>query len=147
MTHAVAGMGQRRGYRRHVRVGEALREVVAEAIELRVDDPRLGFVTVTAVDMAPDLRSAKVFVSVLEQDADRALGALSDAAPLLQREVARHLRLMWTPRLTFIADSSQERAFRLDALIDQAVKDSGADSDTEPTAEGREAHLEGENTQ
>jgi len=142
MTHAVAGMGQRRGYRRHVRVGEALREVVAEAIERRVDDPRLGFVTVTAVDTAPDLRSAKVFVSVLEQSSEGTLAALADAAPLLQREVARHLRLMWTPRLTFIADFGQERAFQLDALIDQAV----ADIDTGPTHEGRDANSEGKDT-
>jgi ribosome-binding factor A len=138
MTHAVAGMGQRRGYRRHVRVGEALREVVAEAIERRVDDPRLGFVTVTAVDAAPDLRSAKVFVSVLEQNPEGTLAALADAAPLLQREIARHLRLMWTPRLVFIPDTGQERAFQLDALIDQAVKDIDLDTDTEPPAEGED---------
>jgi ribosome-binding factor A len=123
MTQAVAGMGHRRGYRRHVRVGEALREVVAEAIERRVDDPRLGFVTVTAVDAAPDLRTAKVFVSVLASAPDAALGALSDAAPLLQREVARHLRLMWTPRLSFIYDTGTEEAFRMDALIDHALHD------------------------
>jgi ribosome-binding factor A len=123
MTQAVAGMGHRKGYRRHVRVGEALREVVAEAIERRVDDPRLGFVTVTAVDAAPDLRTAKVFVSVLASAPDAALGALSDAAPLLQREVARHLRLMWTPRLSFIHDTGTEEAFRMDALIDHALHD------------------------
>jgi ribosome-binding factor A len=140
MTHAVAGMGQRRGYRRHVRVGEALREVVAEAIERRLDDPRLGFVTVTAVDAAPDLRSAKVFVSVLEENSEGTLAALADAAPLLQREIARHLRLMWTPRLAFIPDTGQERAFRLDALIDQAVQDTrnDIDIDTEPPAEGED---------
>ena len=131
MTQAVAGMGHRRGYRRHVRVGEALREVVAEAIERRVDDPRLGLVTVTAVDAAPDLRTAKVFVSVLGSVPEVALGALADAAPLLQREIARHLRLMWTPRLSFIEDTGQARAFEMDALIDKAVEDLPPETDND----------------
>lgn len=131
MTQAVAGMGHRKGYRRHVRVGEALREVVAEAIERRVDDPRLGFVTVTAVDAAPDLRTAKVFVSVLGDAHGATLAALSDAAPLLQREIARHLRIMWTPRLSFIEDTGPEEAFRMDALIDKAVEDLPSETETD----------------
>ncbi len=137
MTQAVAGMGHRRGYRRHVRVGEALREVVAEAIERRVDDPRLGFVTVTAVDAAPDLRTAKVFVSVLGSVPEVALGALADAAPLLQREIARHLRLMWTPRLSFIEDTGQARAFEMDALIDKAVEDLPPETETDEGDDAR----------
>jgi ribosome-binding factor A len=137
MTQAVAGMGHRRGYRRHVRVGEALREVVAEAIERRVDDPRLGLVTVTAVDAAPDLRTAKVFVSVLGSVPEVALGALADAAPLLQREIARHLRLMWTPRLSFIEDTGQARAFELDALIDKAVEDLPPETETDEGDDAR----------
>jgi len=140
MTQAVAGMGHRKGYRRHVRVGGALREVVAEAIERRVDDPRLGFVTVTAVDAAPDLRTAKVFVSVLGSAPEVTLSALAHAAPLLQREVARHLRLMWTPRLSFIEDTGTEKAFEMDALIDKAVEDigpeTGADSGAAEDDEG-----------
>jgi len=140
MTHAVAGMGHRKGYRRHVRVGGALREVVAEAIERRVDDPRLGFVTVTAVDAAPDLRTAKVFVSVLGAAPEVTLAALSDAAPLLQREIARHLRLMWTPRLSFIEDTGTEQAFEMDALIDRAVHDDDdRDADHSDNAEGDDA--------
>jgi len=108
---------QQKGYRRNVRVGEAIREVLAQAVERRVDDPHLGLVTITHVDAAPDLRTARVFVSVLGAEPDAALAALTEAAPVLQREIAAHLRLMWTPRLTFLADTATERAFRIDRLL------------------------------
>jgi ribosome-binding factor A len=118
MTGAVAKPGhQHKGYRRNERVGEAILEVLAEAIERHVDDPRLGLVTVTHVDAAPDLRTARVYVSVLGAEPEAALAALTHAHPVLQREIAAHLRLMWTPRLTFVADTAAERAFRIDRLL------------------------------
>jgi len=136
-TYAVAGKGHRKGYRRRERVGEALKEVLGEALERRVDDPRVGFVTVTAVDAAPDLKTARVYVSVLGGDPDRSLKALGDAAPVLQREIARSLRLMWTPKLTFTLDEGPERAFRITRLLDSVSDDAANDFADDPKEDPR----------
>jgi ribosome-binding factor A len=119
MTRAVARTGQHRGFRRSERVGAAIREVLAEAIERLVDDPHMGLITITAVDVAPDLKSARVYVSVLGAPPEPALAALTETAPALQREIASHVRLMWTPRLAFVADTTAERAFRIDRLLNE----------------------------
>jgi ribosome-binding factor A len=119
MMQTVARPGHHKGYRRNVRVGEALREVLAEAIERRVDDPADGLVTVTHVDAAPDLKTARVYVSVLGGSPEAALADLAEAAPDLQKAIARHLRLMWTPRLSFHLDTGTEQAFRIDRLLDE----------------------------
>jgi ribosome-binding factor A len=117
MTSVVGRPSHHKGYRRNVRVGEAIQEVLALAMERVIDDPRLGLVTVTHVDAAPDLKTARVYVSVLGAEPEAALDALAEAAPQLQREIADHLRIMFTPRLTFLADTAAERAFRIDRLL------------------------------
>lgn len=120
MMHTVARPGHHKGFRRNVRVGEALREVLAEAVERHVDSPGAGLITVTRVDAAPDLKTARVFVSVLGGDPETALAAVGARAPDLQREIARHLRLMWTPRLSFFLDTGAEQAFRIDELLGES---------------------------
>lgn len=102
------------------RVNEQLKHVLSEGIgELK--DPRIGFVTITGVEVAPDLGSAKVFVSVLGNDRkrDAALAALGSAAGVLQGKVNRELRLRRTPQLAFHYDPSVERGVRMTALIDE----------------------------
>ena len=102
------------------RVDEAVREVLSDAITHRVKDPRVGFVTVTAVETASDLRHARVFVSVLG-DAGvrrRSLDGLQSAHGVLQRVVACELRLKHTPTLEFVYDDTAERAQRVTQLID-----------------------------
>ena len=103
------------------RVDEAVREVLSDAISLQVKDPRIGFVTVTAVETAPDLRRARVFVSVLgEQGArKRSLEGLRSAHGILQAAVARELRLKHTPALEFVYDDTSERGMRIAELIDR----------------------------
>jgi ribosome-binding factor A len=103
------------------RVDEAVREVLSDAISLKVKDPRIGFVTVTAVETAPDLRRARVFVSVLGDGAvrKRSMDGLRSAHGVLQRVVARELRLKYTPTLEFIYDDTSERGLRIARLIDQ----------------------------
>ncbi len=121
---------KQKGYRRFNRVGDSLQQVIAEAIERKVDDPRLGFVTVTHVEAAPDLRTAKVFVSVLGggDDADlRSIAALKDAAFLIQREIAGQMRMKWTPRLTFIADDTPAKADHIERVM-RDVRDAQADA-------------------
>jgi ribosome-binding factor A len=101
------------------RVDEAMREVLSDAITQDLKDPRVGFVTVTAVDTSPDLRHARVHVSVLGDDKQRRLtmDGLQAAHGFLQRRVAGELRLKHTPRLDFHYDDTAERADRLERLL------------------------------
>ncbi len=103
------------------RVDEAVREVLSDAIAQRVKDPRVGFVTVTAVETASDLRRARVFVSVLGDAGvrKRSLQGLQSAHGVLQRVVARELALKHTPTLEFVYDDTAERAERLTRLLDE----------------------------
>ncbi len=105
------------------RVDEAMREVLSDAITSEIKDPRVGFITVTAVETSPDLRHARVFVSVLGEEAvrRRSLAGLESAHGYLQRRVARELRLKNTPTLEFVYDETVERAQRLTDLIDREV--------------------------
>jgi ribosome-binding factor A len=102
------------------RVNAAVREVLAEAVgELR--DPRIGFVTVTDVVTTPDLRHARVFVSVLgsETKREKTLEGLAAAHGVLQARIAQELRLKRTPQLAFEYDPSVERGVRMSHLIDE----------------------------
>ena len=103
------------------RVDEAVREVLSDAISKQVKDPRVGFVTVTAVETASDLRRARVFVSVLGDSGvrKRSLQGLRSAHGVLQRVVARELRLKHTPTLEFVYDDTSERGFRIAELIEK----------------------------
>jgi ribosome-binding factor A len=101
------------------RVDEAMREVLSDAITQDLRDPRVGFVTVTAVDTAPDLRQARVHVSVLGTDKEqrRSMDAIESARGYLQKQVAAQLRLKYTPQLSFHYDDTAERADRLERLL------------------------------
>jgi ribosome-binding factor A len=106
------------------RVDEAVRQVLSDAVAQDLKDPRVGFVTVTAVRTRPDLRHARVYVSVLGDAAQRedTLAALRAAHGFLQGRVAGELRLKHTPTLEFEYDESVERAARLSALIDRETR-------------------------
>src|SRR5213596_632112 len=102
------------------RVNESLKEVLSEGIgELK--DPRIGFVTITGVEASPDLRQARVFVSVLgsERKREASLAGLTAAHGVLQARIARELRMKWTPQLAFEYDPSVERGVRMTQLIDE----------------------------
>ena len=106
------------------RVNEALREVLSEGIgELK--DPRIGFVTVTGVETSPDLRHARVYVSVMgpERKRDATLAGLQSSHGVLQSRINRELRLKRTPQLTFEYDPTIERGVRLSRLIDELAPD------------------------
>ena len=107
------------------RVDEAVREVLSDAISQQVKDPRVGFVTVTAVETSADLRRARVFVSVLGDEAvrRRSMEGLQSAHGVLQRVVARELRLKHTPTLEFVYDETTERGFRIAELIDREAEE------------------------
>lgn len=102
------------------RVNESLRQVLSEAL-LDLKDPRIGFVTVTGVDASPDLRHARVFVSVLggERKREKSLAGLDAAHGVLQARVSRELRLKRTPQLAFEYDPSVAHGVRMSQLIDE----------------------------
>ncbi len=103
------------------RVNEALREVLSARIAGGLKDPRVGFVTVTAVDTRSDLRHARVYVSVLgdEEERGQALAGLDSSSGYLQATIARELRMKRTPTLEFVHDSSIDRGFRIAELLDE----------------------------
>ena len=103
------------------RVNGVIQEVLGESIATDLEDPRIGFVTITAVETSPDLRSARVFVSVLgsEEEKDATLAALRSAHGILQSAVASQTHMKRTPTLTFHYDDTPERGARLQRLLDE----------------------------
>lgn len=103
------------------RVNEVMREVIGDSISTELEDPRIGFVTVTAVETSPDLRSARVYVSVLGDESARegTLAALASAHGVLQAAIASQTRMKRTPTLTFHYDDTPERGARLSRLLDE----------------------------
>lgn len=110
-----------RNYPRAERVERLAREVLGECLqELR--DPRIGFATVTSVKMTPDLRQAKVFVSVLGSEGERAgsLAAIRHAAPHLRATLGREVRLKFLPLLEIVEDTTAAYGERIEALLREA---------------------------
>jgi ribosome-binding factor A len=107
------------------RVNQLIREEISLLLQRELKDPRLGFITVTAVETTPDLRSAKVFVSVLGDDQQWAasLSALSGARGFIRNWLRQHLDLRVTPDLSFRADRSLEHAARIQQLLRQLETD------------------------
>ena len=101
------------------RGNEAIREILADAIATELKDPRIGFVTVTEVDTSPDLRTARVYVSVLGSPDEResSLAGLRSSHGVLQGRIASAMRLKRTPTLTFEYDESTERGDRISRLL------------------------------
>jgi ribosome-binding factor A len=102
------------------RVNEAIREILGDAIATELKDPRIGFVTVTDVDTSPDLRAARVYVSVLgsEEERESSLAGLRSSHGVLQRKIASGMRMKRTPTLSFEYDESVDRGDRIARLLD-----------------------------
>jgi ribosome-binding factor A len=103
------------------RINEVLREVVGAAISGELSDPRIGFVTVTAVETSPDLRTAKVFVSVFGDSDEReaTLEGLRSSHGVIQSRIAAETRMKRTPTLTFHYDDTIEKASRVTELLEE----------------------------
>ena len=125
---------------RPARVAEEFRQELGAIIARGLKDPRItGFITLTGAKMAPDLKDITVYLSIHapERERERTLEGLRAAATFLQREVARNLRLRWTPHLRFVYDESVERGDRIERLLKEAKerdaagseKDSGSSSE------------------
>lgn len=103
------------------RVDEAVRAVLSDAIATQIHDPRVGFVTVTGVKTSSDLRHARVYVSVLGDEAAReaSLEGLRSAHGFLQRLIGSELKLKHTPTLSFSYDESIDRGMRITEMLDR----------------------------
>ena len=103
------------------RVNEALREVLSARIAAGLKDPRIGFVTVTAVDTSPDLSRGRVYVSVLGSEEERAdtLEGLRSSAGYLQSVIGSEVRMKRTPTLEFVHDDSIDRGLRISELLEE----------------------------
>jgi ribosome-binding factor A len=101
------------------RINEVLREVIGAAIG-ELSDPRIGFVTVTSVETSPDLRAARVYVSVLgsEQEREATLEGLRSSHGVLQSKIAAETRMKRTPTLTFHYDETVEQGMRISKLLE-----------------------------
>jgi ribosome-binding factor A len=101
------------------RVDEAVRQVLSDAVTQDLQDPRIGFVTMTSVKTTSDLRHARVYVSVLGNEAQRdaTLAGLQSAHGALQRRLARDLRMKRTPTLEFVYDETTDRAMHLEQIL------------------------------
>ena len=123
--------------RRSQRVADIVRAELASLVLTEAHDPALHRVTITDVEMPPDLKSARVFFSCLGGEAERrtAAEALRRAAGYLRREVGQRCRLRYAPELFFVADSSLERGARIEELLHQIrperSPDGGAEGDDE----------------
>jgi len=121
-----------RNNRRADRVGEAIREEIATFLTESAKDPRIvGFVTVTGVDLTQDLRHAKVFVSVMGSDAEKAatFEGLASVASHLRSRIARALRLRVAPEIQFREDQTVARAARIESLLADIKSGSSASKD------------------
>ena len=104
------------------KLADRISQIVAEMLERRIKDPRLGFVTVTEARLTNDLREATVFYTVYGSDRERAdtAAALSSATGVIRSEVGRQLGLRHTPSLEFVADVLPDSAKRIEELVTQA---------------------------
>ena len=116
--------------RRQRKVAELLHEEISQLIQYSTKDPRLGFVTVTGVEVSPDLRLAWVYVTVLgdEDDAKKSLDGLTSAAGFFRHNLKETISLRYIPELRFKLDTSLEYGSRIETLLD-TIK---SETDDEP---------------
>lgn len=110
--------------RRPDRMADLLRQELGLLLEREVKDPRIGFATLTSVVLTPDLRTARVYVSILgdEEQKRQSMEGLTAAAAFLRHQLARRLNLRYTPAIEFQLDRSAEMNERLDELMRRANK-------------------------
>ena len=105
------------------RVADLIQRELSDLLRREVRDPRVGMITLTSVDVSPDLSHAKVFFTILEKEKlDDTIRALRRAAGFLRSQLAHRMKMYTTPELRFVYDESVERGDRLSRLIDSAIR-------------------------
>lgn len=120
-------------YKRSCRVGDQIRKDVSEIILLGLKDPKLGFITITDVELTDDLRYARIFYTVLgdEKARKKSQEGLERAKGFIQREIGRRIRLKRMPEIVFKYDRSVERAARVENLLKQIEEEQSKLKDEE----------------
>jgi ribosome-binding factor A len=128
------------------RVAEEIRLALSDILRRKMHDPRVSLASISEVDLSPDLRHARVYVSALD-DAERreeAVAGLRHAAGFLRRELGRSLRLRYVPELAFLPDLVEERAGRIEeALARSLSREEPARSGSDPAPEAGDEEPEG----
>ena len=108
------------------RVADLIQRELSDLIRREVRDPRVGMITLTSVDVSPDLSHAKVFFTLLQKEkVEETTQALQRAAGFLRSQLAHRMKMYTTPELRFVYDESVERGDRLSRLIDSAIRPKG----------------------
>lgn len=112
---------------RQRKVGELLKSEVSDILRLKMKDPRLGFVTVTDVEVSADMQHARVFVSVLgsESERDASLAVLKHAQSFVRQSLAKRLTMKTLPEIEFKLDTSADRGVRILELLEQIKREDG----------------------
>ncbi len=131
--------------RRLLKAGEAIREVVSMAILTELRDPRVQNVTVVGVDVAPDMREAKVFISVMGNESQQktSLRGLQNSAGFLQSKIAERIDTRYTPRLTFVMDDGVKKSVTVQQILEQlTLEKQSQSSDPRSTVESNVEQLD-----
>jgi len=113
------------------RVGEQMKKELGEIITRKIKDPRIGFVTVTDVQVTGDLQQATVYISVLgdQEQRENTLKGLAKAKGFIRSEIGQRIRLRKTPEITFEFDESIDYGNRIDTLLHQIARESESETD------------------
>jgi ribosome-binding factor A len=115
-------------YKRSQRVSDLIREEIAEIVMYKLKDPRVGFVTITGVDMSPDLKQARVFVSILKEDErEMTLEILNSAKAFIRSILSKRLKMKFIPVVEFKLDASIEYGYKIDRLLKE-IRDKDEDN-------------------
>jgi ribosome-binding factor A len=130
--------------RRTQKAAEAIREVVSMAILTDLKDPRVRNVTVTYVEVSPDMRQAKIHVSVMGDETQQQLSlrGLQNAAGFLQTKVAKRIDTRYTPRLVFVLDLGVKRSIEISRILQSVLPRPSETEPDDPDAEEPEDSLE-----
>jgi len=112
-------------FKRSERVSDQMKHEIADILMRKIKDPRVGFVTVIDVELADDLKNAKVFVSVYGGDKQESLKGLKSATPFIRSELGRRLRMKFIPELLFRYDSTIERGAHIMELLRSIEEEKG----------------------
>lgn len=129
MQKAKPGRGQR--------VAEQIARDLAEIIPLEVRDPRVGLVTITGCEITPDYAHARVFFTVIGSDPAQCEAGLAAAAGMLRNKIFKKLRIHTVPTLHFVHDTSVERGFEMDRVINEAMRQTRAVETNEADEESK----------
>jgi ribosome-binding factor A len=106
-------------FQRSQRVAEEMKREIAQILRDELKDPRIGFTTITRVEVTKDLRYAKVFVSIYGQEVEKeqSLEALNNASGFVRREIGKRIKLRYTPEVLFCIDNSIEHGAKISRLL------------------------------